>query len=524
MKRLLTLFAAAALACAGALPAQAQTSTENALAVSCENNGLEVFANSPNARLRCEASGLPKGEKYVYEWLEKVNGEWNHAVNVTNRHNAKPNFIVPKYELRERTKYEFLFTARSQDRSQYAFTHFNVYVNPPLRFRCGKLNPIPEGSKSIGFPCDISTFSRRGGYGLAYNSKYGKPQTLSYHWKVRGNTPAEAINLLSDTYQLNPTFTPPANVDKDTRYKYQLTIFDRGKETAKRNVAVTVLDAPAHTGHYTIIEPFSHTYNEQDSTVTVTGSVQATNPTSTTYSNVDNVVILGKHDSPPYYFGNSGRIPFGLYNHELAVRLGQIDNTSLKKVNYSGHIKEWCQIRDVGFVTSCADDLYNVGPTKVNHFTYDVYLTYGVGDINPGGGKGFNAAELVYSFSPLGPVNTSNRASDPEGPSVEMLTQLAEGSATQAAEELPGAVALEQNYPNPFNPSTAIRYELPAAEHVRLDVFDVSGRNVKVLVDGTRPAGTHTARFDAGGLPSGLYVYRLQAGGNTIVKTMHLIR
>ena len=90
--------------------------------------------------------------------------------------------------------------------------------------------------------------------------------------------------------------------------------------------------------------------------------------------------------------------------------------------------------------------------------------------------------------------------------------------------ELPTSTQLHQNYPNPFNPSTAIRYELPAAEHVRLDVFDVSGRNVKVLVDGTRPAGTHTARFDAGGLPSGLYVYRLQAGGNTIVKTMHLIR
>ena len=95
MKRLLTLFAAAALACAAALPAQAQT--DNALTVSCENSELEVLADSPNVRLRCEASGLPEGEKYVYEWLEKVKGEWNHAVNLTNRHSAKPKFIVPKF-------------------------------------------------------------------------------------------------------------------------------------------------------------------------------------------------------------------------------------------------------------------------------------------------------------------------------------------------------------------------------------------------------------------------------------------
>ena len=116
------------------------------------------------------------------------------------------------------------------------------------------------------------------------------------------------------------------------------------------------------------------------------------------------------------------------------------------------------------------------------------------------------------------------RANNNRGPTEEICNLDIIRPVSSESAELPASVSLAQNYPNPFNPSTAIRYELPAAEHVRLDVFDVSGRNVKVLVDGTRPAGTHTARFDAGGLPSGLYVYRLQAGGNTIVKTMHLIR
>ena len=90
--------------------------------------------------------------------------------------------------------------------------------------------------------------------------------------------------------------------------------------------------------------------------------------------------------------------------------------------------------------------------------------------------------------------------------------------------ELPDAFALGQNYPNPFNPSTAIEYELPTPQHVRLEVFDASGRSVGVLVDGIRPAGTHSVRFDADNLSSGLYVYRLQANGETRTRKMTLLR
>ena len=83
---------------------------------------------------------------------------------------------------------------------------------------------------------------------------------------------------------------------------------------------------------------------------------------------------------------------------------------------------------------------------------------------------------------------------------------------------------LIQNYPNPFNPSTTIEYELAASEHVRLEVFDAMGRRVKVLADGTHPAGRHSVRFDGSGLPSGLYIYRMQANGEAITKTMTLVR
>jgi hypothetical protein len=78
--------------------------------------------------------------------------------------------------------------------------------------------------------------------------------------------------------------------------------------------------------------------------------------------------------------------------------------------------------------------------------------------------------------------------------------------------EVPAQVALEANYPNPFNPQTTIGYVLPQASVVRLVVYDVLGREVTVLVDGTRPAGRQEVTFEAANLPSGVYLYQLQAG------------
>lgn len=77
---------------------------------------------------------------------------------------------------------------------------------------------------------------------------------------------------------------------------------------------------------------------------------------------------------------------------------------------------------------------------------------------------------------------------------------------------VPLSFELEPNFPNPFNPSTTIAYRLPRSSSVRLAVFDALGRQVDVLIDSARqPPGQHTVTFDASGLPSGLYIYRLEA-------------
>ena len=91
-------------------------------------------------------------------------------------------------------------------------------------------------------------------------------------------------------------------------------------------------------------------------------------------------------------------------------------------------------------------------------------------------------------------------------------------------EERPAVIALEQNYPNPFNPQTKIAFTLDRPGEATLRIYDAVGRQVATLVDGSLSAGRHEAVFDATNHPSGVYHYRLTAGGLDIVRSMILLR
>ena len=98
---------------------------------------------------------------------------------------------------------------------------------------------------------------------------------------------------------------------------------------------------------------------------------------------------------------------------------------------------------------------------------------------------------------------------------------------------LPGSVLPERfelgvNYPNPFNPSTVIPYQLPAPMHVRLEVFNLLGQRIATLIDQERPAGFHTAVWDATNaageaVSAGVYLYRLSGDGAKLSRSMVLI-
>ncbi len=88
----------------------------------------------------------------------------------------------------------------------------------------------------------------------------------------------------------------------------------------------------------------------------------------------------------------------------------------------------------------------------------------------------------------------------------------------------PKSFLLRQNFPNPFNPSTSIQFELPRPGHVRLEVTDIRGLVVDLLLDEFRAAGSHLVRWDARRNASGVYFCRAMYGGSSLVKSMMLVR
>jgi len=98
------------------------------------------------------------------------------------------------------------------------------------------------------------------------------------------------------------------------------------------------------------------------------------------------------------------------------------------------------------------------------------------------------------------------------------------GVGPSAPKSVPDRFTLEQNFPNPFNPSTTVSYSLASAGAVTLKVYDMLGREVATLADGTQEAGVHTVPFNAERLSSGVYLYRLEAGGAALTRKMLLMK
>ncbi len=89
---------------------------------------------------------------------------------------------------------------------------------------------------------------------------------------------------------------------------------------------------------------------------------------------------------------------------------------------------------------------------------------------------------------------------------------------------MPTTFALGQNYPNPFNPTTVIRYQLPVSNRVTLKIYNVLGQEVKTLVDEVQDVGFKSVQWDASGIASGVYFYRIQAGTFVASKKLLLLK
>ena len=153
------------------------------------------------------------------------------------------------------------------------------------------------------------------------------------------------------------------------------------------------------------------------------------------------------------------------------------------------------KIGSSGGATSYTDNGVQMRSSCSSGGTYYKGARYFVKAVNAAGESGASNEDATCS----------NQAANKQG--VALAAQ--EG----ALEAVPTEYALEAAYPNPFNPTTEIRFALPEAADVRLVVYDALGREVARLVDGPVGAGYRHATFDASGLPSGMYLYRLEAKG-----------
>jgi hypothetical protein len=93
-------------------------------------------------------------------------------------------------------------------------------------------------------------------------------------------------------------------------------------------------------------------------------------------------------------------------------------------------------------------------------------------------------------------------------------------SGVSPIESMPSELTLNQNFPNPFNPTTVIHFEIPQSGFVRLKVFDILGREVAILVDGMKIAGSYSVPWDATSSGSGTYFCRLESNGYSKTRKM----
>jgi hypothetical protein len=167
--------------------------------------------------------------------------------------------------------------------------------------------------------------------------------------------------------------------------------------------------------------------------------------------------------------------------------------------------------------------------TNNNHFVLykRVHGYNGFSAVTQIPGNGTTTTEHSYNFvdnSVVNGVTYEYRISDVDINGVENIHDQIVFATPSYTASAPTEYSLYQNYPNPFNPTTTIRFDILNAGKVSLKVYDITGREVVALVNNELSAGAHSVTFDASGLASGVYLYRLQAGDFTATKKLLFLK
>jgi hypothetical protein len=143
-------------------------------------------------------------------------------------------------------------------------------------------------------------------------------------------------------------------------------------------------------------------------------------------------------------------------------------------------------------------------------------------------GLGQNEPTNPGALITIDPTTGSGTLVGPSGFStlsgLSFFPDIIESIDNEATTIIPEVFELFQNYPNPFNPTTNIRFALPNASEVKIEVFNILGQSVAAILDEKKPAGYHTIFFDARNLASGLYFYQIKTDNKREIKKMLLIK
>lgn len=169
-------------------------------------------------------------------------------------------------------------------------------------------------------------------------------------------------------------------------------------------------------------------------------------------------------------------------------------------------------------------------PSDPDSETVKVTVDWGDGSTTAYGADAPSGSTLQFkhTYSTAGNFSIKAKAKDArslEGNwSAELSIEVRVASALENVASVPTRYELLSNYPNPFNPSTIIRFGLPVSSQVTLKVYDVSGREVRTLINNQLSAGFHSVTFNAAGLSNGTYIYRLRANGFEASRKMILVK
>ena len=220
----------------------------------------------------------------------------------------------------------------------------------------------------------------------------------------------------------------------------------------------------------------------------------------------------------------------------IAGRPYRMNNSAMYQ-NYNYMINNWLNYSSLSLQSPNGGEVWIVGETEeitwADINVYDVKIELSVNNGN-------NWTTIVESTPNTGSYSWQVTAPDSSDQCLIRITNKDDENVNdisddvftidiisgieETEENIPSEFDLSQNYPNPFNPVTSIKYQVPEASLVSIKVYDLIGRELKVLVNEVKQPGTYQVNFDSGNFASGVYFYKMIAGDFSSVKKMNLLK